>query len=124
MAPGRPVGDAAFTVYQVHPVRHAAIGVAHAVVEVVHQQRHTDVQGITAPPRHAHALGFVVWLLDGNADFVIGRQPPTIGGVGLADVDRNKLNAVAITPLQVFQGPKLGPKWPSGEATENQNHWL
>jgi hypothetical protein len=37
----------------------------------------------------------------------------------LADIDSQESDAVAITPVQIFQDPKLGSERPSGEAAEN-----
>jgi hypothetical protein len=118
------IGDVTTAVYQIQPVRHPAVGVAHAVIELIHQQGHADFQQIATSLCHAHALTLVPRLRNANADVVVGGQPPTIRGVGLTDIDSDKLDAVTITSLHLFQGPELGPEWPSGEAAESQHHRL
>src|SRR5207302_1658958 len=46
------------------------------------------------------------------------------GRMGLADVDGEELGAGAVTTLQFFEGPKLGPIGPSGEAAEDEDDRL
>ena len=45
------------------------------------------------------AFGVGRRLLDGDAVLVVGRHPPAVGRVRLADVDVDELDAVAVLPL-------------------------
>src|SRR5579875_1753513 len=97
---------------------------ADAIVHLINQERHADVQSTTTSSRYAFTLFPAAWLLDDNASFVVRLHPPAIGRMGLTDIDGKEFNLIPIAFFQFFQGPKLRPKRPSGKAAEHEHDRL
>jgi hypothetical protein len=70
------------------------------------------------------ALSQAAWLGEGNANVVVGFHAPAIGRMCFANVNRQKLNLIAIALVQRLEGPKLGPERSSGKAAEDEDDWL
>jgi len=113
--PARAVDD-------IQAIRHAAVRMPDPIIELIHQERHGDGQGVTT--FLGNCLPFVARarLPEIDAFLNIIGQLPAVRGMSLADINRQELDAILIAFMDFLQVPKLGPVRTSGKVAENQDH--
>jgi hypothetical protein len=117
------VGDFADAIDHVQPIGHAAVGAANAIVDIVDEQRHGDIQHLAALARHVDALTDNRGLIDGGASFHFEfHGPDAVARMRFANVNGHEFDLVGITIVQIFEDPKLGPEGASRETAEDQHH--
>ena len=89
------------------------------IVHLVDDHWHGDFQCRAAFGRYFFTRILALGLQDRDAHAVVARLAPAVGRVCFPNVNGQELYAVAIFLVEFFQGPKLGPIGPSGEAAEN-----
>jgi hypothetical protein len=116
--------DFAVAIDDVESVRHAAVGVAHAVVDAVDQDGHAHFEQIVALRGHFDPLKVGFRLGRGDAHAIVRFHPPAFDRMRFADIHGQELGPIAVFVAQIIEGPKLGPERPSREAAEDQDDGL
>jgi hypothetical protein len=116
--------DFALTIDDVESVRHAAVGVAHAVIDAVDQDGHAHFEQIVALRGHFDPLKVGFRLGNGDTHTIVRFHPPAVDRMCFADVHGQELGTIAVFVAQIIEGPKLGPERPSREAAEDQDYGL
>lgn len=62
-----------------------------------------------------------LWLFICDAYLVIRIHPPAIGGMSFANVDSIEIDLISISSINFVEQPRLGAKWSSREASEDQH---
>ena len=117
------VGDSPGGVDHVQPVRHAAVRVAYAGVDLIDQQRPVHLERRVARRSDLGAIGRRLRLRHRDAGLVVRAHPPAIGRVCFANVNGQKLRAALVFLVQIFENPKLGSEGASRKAAEDDHDW-
>jgi len=107
---------------QIESIRPSGIGGFDLVIEAIDHRRKFDAEFSHAGAGDRSAFGLVLGTSEENLIADITLHLPYIGGVGLKNVDRVKVDFALVLLRQFVQGGNLPPERRSSIAAEDQHH--
>ena len=116
------IGDQAVGINEVQPLGGRTIGVVYDVVHFLDEDREADVKVHATACCYFFPLLVTLMLSMQHAFRYVAVGLPSIGGVGLLNVDHEKLDLPAEPVANLFDAPNLGAEGRSSITAEDECH--